>query len=72
MLRTMVYKRKEHANLQERHMRGIYAKPTLTELHSKNKALYQQCTRMSPSLTPVPTANSAQLHIVWEGHTEIS
>ena len=37
MLRTMVYKRKEHATLQERHMRDIYTKPTLTELHSKQR-----------------------------------
>ena len=31
MSRTMGHKRKEHATLQERHMRGIYTKPTLTK-----------------------------------------
>ena len=36
-------KQKKNATLQERHMKGIYTKPTLTELHSKQRFARYQC-----------------------------
>ena len=61
---------KKHATLQERHMRGIYTKPTLTELHSKQcgSSTYALARKLSHILRPLVGAygrvlrNTADLH----------